>query len=210
MEYINQTTRFIENQLSYPLANPYIMAVLKLSLVLYAVQIAPRAPEYLQELFKNTYVKVGLITLIIYLSGRDMQLAILLAIIYVFGMNLLSGRGALESFSNYSSEYKSSGVVLLEPKLAIYPGCDSITMQDLYKMFDGDKTKFNNSVQYAFQELMARTKTKDSKEMLMKIAYAAGLPYNMSFDKPETAPYIATLLVNYGYKVSDSCQPPNN
>ena len=160
-------------------------------------------------MFKNTYVKLGLVALIIYLSERDIQLAILLAVIYVFGMNLLSGRGALESFSDYSDNYKASGATLLEPKVVIYPGCDKITMDDLYKMFDGNLTKFKDSVQYAFQELMLRSKTKDSKEMLMKIAYAAGLPYNMSFDKPETAPYIATLLVNYGYKVSDTCQPPH-
>lgn len=208
MEYVNQTTRFIESKLAYPLSNPYIMAVLKITLALYGAQIAPKAPEYLQQLFKNTFVKLILIALIIYLSERDIQLAILLAIIYVFGMNLLSGRGVIESYSDYSSDYKASGATLVEPKTALYPGCDKITMDDLHKMFDGDKTKLNNSVQYAFQELMMRSKTKDSKEMLMKIAYAAGLPYNMSFDKPETAPYIATLLVNYGYKVSDTCRPP--
>jgi hypothetical protein len=208
MEYVNQTTRFIESKLAYPLSNPYIMAVLKITLALYGAQIAPKAPEYLQQLFKNTFVKLILIALIIYLSERDIQLAILLAIIYVFGMNLLSGRGVLESYGDYSSDYKPSGATLVEPKTGLYPGCDKITMDDLHKMFDGDKTKLNNSVQYAFQELMMRSKTKDSKEMLMKIAYAAGLPYNMSFDKPETAPYIATLLVNYGYKVSDTCRPP--
>ena len=37
--------------------------------------------------------------------------------------------------------------------------------------------------------------------MLLKI-------FNLSFDKPETAPYIATLLVNYGYNIKGDCQPP--
>jgi hypothetical protein len=209
MEYINQAENFVEKQLSYPLSNPYIMAVLKITFALYAAQIAPRAPDYLQTLFKNTFVKLFLIALIIYLSEKDLQLAILIAIIYVFGMNLLSGRGFFESFSNYSTDYKLSGnSKLIEPKTALYPGCESITMDDLIKLFDGDRSKFSNAVQYSFQELMLRTKSKDSKEMLMKIAYAAGLPYNLSFDKPETAPYIATLLVNYGFNVKDNCHPP--
>jgi hypothetical protein len=209
MEYISQAEKFVEKQISYPLSNPYIMAVLKITFALYAAQISPRAPEYLQKLFKNTFVKLFLIALIIYLSEKDLQLAILLAIIYVFGMNLLSGRGIFESFSNYSSDYKPSGnSKLLEPKTALYPGCESVTMDDLVKVFDGDHSKFSNAVQYSFQELMMRTKSKDSKEMLMKIAYAAGLPYNLSFDKPETAPYIATLLVNYGFNVKDNCHPP--
>jgi hypothetical protein len=209
MEYISQAEKFVEKQLSYPLSNPYIMAVLKITLALYAAQISPKAPEYLQNLFKNTFVKLFLIALIVYLSEKDLQLAVLIAIIYVFGMNLLSGRGFFESFSNYSSDYKPSGnSKLLEPQTALYPGCESVTMDDLIKIFEGDRSKFANAVQYSFQELMLRTKTKDSKELLMKIAYAAGLPYNLSFDKPETAPYIATLLVNYGFNVKDKCQPP--
>jgi small basic protein len=208
MEYIRQAGHFVEDKLAYPLSNPYIMAVLKITLALYGAQIAPKAPTYLENLFKNTFVKLILIALIIYLSEKDIQLAVLLSIIYVFGMNVLSGRGPLESFASFSSEYKGSDAKLLEPKTMLYPGCENITMDDLYKMFEGDHSKFANAVQYSFQELMLRTKTKDSKELLMKLAYAAGLPYNLSFDKPETAPYIATLLVNYGFRVKDTCEPP--
>jgi hypothetical protein len=209
MEYIRQSTQFLENSLAYPLSNPYIMAVLKISLALYGAQIAPKSPKYIEDLFKNTFVKILLIFLIIYLSERDFQLAILLAVIYVLGMNIASGRGVFESFSNYSSEYKGSGAKMLEPKTMLYPGCSDVTMDDLYKMFEGNQTKMQNSVQYSFQELLLKSKTKDSKELVMKLAYAAGLPYNLSFDKPETAPYIATLLVNYGFEINDKCQPPN-
>lgn len=209
MEYIRQSTQFLENRLAYPLSNPYIMAVLKISLALYGAQIAPKSPKYIEDLFKNTFVKILLIFMIIYLSERDFQLAILLAVIYVLGMNVVSGRGVFESFSNYSSEYKGSGAKMLEPKTMLYPGCSDVTMDDLYKMFEGDTSKMQNAVQYSFQELLLKSKTKDSKELVMKLAYAAGLPYNLSFDKPETAPYIATLLVNYGFQINDKCQPPH-
>lgn len=208
MEYIRQSTQFLENSLAYPLSNPYIMAVLKISLALYGAQIAPRSPKMIETLFKNTFVKIALIFLIIYLSEKDIQLAIILAVIYVLGMNIISGRGIFESFSNYSSEYKGSGAKMLEPKTMLYPGCESVTMDDLYKMFEGDRSKMQNSVQYAFQELLLKSNTKNSKELVMKLAYAAGLPYNLSFDKPETAPYIATLLVNYGFEINDKCHPP--
>lgn len=209
MEYLRQTESYIESAAAYPLSNPYIMAILKVGLTLYAAQIAPKTPQYLQDWFQNTYVKLFAIGLIVFLSERDIQLAILVSIIYVFGMNLLSGRGILESFADYSSEYKPySESKLIEPQTAIYPGCQNVTMNDLYKAFDGDRIKMNQTVQYSFQELMARTKSKDSKELLTKIAYAAGLPYNLSFDKPETAPYIATLLVNYGFNINDLCKPP--
>ena len=60
MEYIRQSTQFLENQIAYPLSNPYIMAVLKITLALYGAQIAPKAPKYLEDLFKNTFVKIRL------------------------------------------------------------------------------------------------------------------------------------------------------
>lgn len=209
MEYLSKAESYVESTVSYPLSNPYIMAILKVGLALYAAQIAPKTPDYLQVWFQNTYIKLIAIATIAFLSERDLQLSILIAIIYVFGMNLLSGRGILESFADYSSTYVSSGdFKLIEPKSAIYPGCEEVTMDDLYKVFEGDHVKMNQTVQYSFQELMAKSSGKDSKEMLTKIAYAAGLPYNLSFDKPETAPYIATLLVNYGFDIKDLCKPP--
>jgi hypothetical protein len=210
METLRTTQSYVESTINYSLANPYIMAIVKVGLALYAAQIAPKTPEYLQVWFQNTYVKLIAIATIAYLGEKDIQLAILIAIVYVFGMNLLSGRGILESFSEYSSSYKPSGdFKLIEPKTAIYPGCQEVTMDDLYKVFEGDNAKMNQTVQYSFQELMARSSSKDSKDMLTKIAYAAGLPYNLSFDKPETAPYIATLLVNYGFNIKDLCKPPS-
>lgn len=208
MEYVKQASDFIEKQIQYPMSNPYIMAFVKVTLALYAAQIAPRPPQYLSNFFQNTFAKVALITIIVYLSNKDLQLALLLSIIYVYGMNLLAGRGMFESFADYSSEYKGSGAQLLEPRTMLYPGCEKITMDDLYKVFEGDKKKFETTVQYAFQELMSRSKTKDTKELVQKLAYAAGLPYNLSFDKPETAPYISTLLVNYGFTIDELCKPP--
>jgi hypothetical protein len=209
MDYLKTLQLKTEMGINQVLANPYIMTVLKLSLTLYASQIAPRAPDALQKFFSNVYAKIFLIFIIVYLSEKDFQLAILIAVIFVLSMNALSGRGLFESFADYTGKYiPEGGFTLIEPKTMIYPGCHNITMDDLYKMFDGDKSKMQSAVQYSFKELVQKTKSKDSKELLTKIAYSAGLPYNLSFDKPETAPYIATLLVNYGYNIKGDCQPP--
>jgi hypothetical protein len=211
MEYVNKTKILVESSVNKLLSNPYIMTVVKITLTLYAAQIAPKTPLYIENVFKNTYFKLFAISLMIYLSNKDLQLSILIAIIYVLGMNLLSGRGVLESFSNYDPNYKpyKEGTKLIESKNVIFPGCENITMQDLLATFEGDRTKFTNTVQYSMQQLMKSSKSKDAKDELMKIARYIGLPYNMSIDKPETAPYIATLLVNYGFEVNNSCRPPH-
>jgi hypothetical protein len=219
MNQINSATRMIESQIDIPLSNPYIMAILKIGLTLFASQIAPRPPQYIQDLFKNTFVKIGLISLIVYISGKDLQLALLISIIFVLGSNFLSGRNMIESFqsfignelSDFSKEYKSDNKMkLLESTSDIYPGCENITMQDLQKIFDGDITKFSKTVNHSFKELIATAKDKPSQDKIMAIGRYAGLSNNMTFENPETAPYLATLLVNYGFNINDKCQPPNN
>lgn len=210
MEYVNKTKILVESSVNKLLSNPYIMTVVKITLALYAAQIAPKTPQYVEDVFKNTYFKIFAISLMIYLSNKDLQLAILIAIIYVLGMNLLSGREVLESFGDYDPNYKPyKDTKLLESKNEIFPGCENITMQDLLALFEGDRKKFTNTVQYSMQQLIKSSKSKDAKDELMKIARYIGLPYNISFDKPESAPYIATLLVNYGFEVNNSCRPPN-
>jgi hypothetical protein len=219
MNQINNTTNMIEAQLDQPLSNPYIMAILKVSLALYAAQIAPRPPAYVQDFFKNTYAKIGLISLIVYISEKDLQLALLIALIFVLGSNFLSGRDILESFQSFSgkevAEYSktydaTNKMQLLESKSDIFPGCENITMKDLQAIFDGDITQFSKAVNHSFKQLVASAKDKSSRDRIIAIGRYAGLSDNMTFEDPDTAPYLATLLVNYGFNLNDKCKPPSD
>lgn len=207
MDYANQIIQKADSGMKTVLQNPYVMAVLKVTLVLYAVQFAPRLPQPLTKLMNNTFFKIFALFLIMYLSERDFQLAIVFAVIFVLGANVLSGRGLLESFADFSKDFKPSGATLIEPKLAVYPGCNKMTIQDLLTAFDGDVNKLASTVQYTYSELLAKVSDKNSKERLMKIAYAVGLPYNIEFND-ENAPYIATLLMYFGFQFGVDCRAP--
>ena len=219
MEQITKTFKVVESQIDIPLQNPYVMAITKIFLALFGAMIAPRPPKFLQDILSNTFVKVAFIALIVYISEKDLQLALLCAIIFVFGINVLSGRSFLESFTSYSGtpelaeflkDYKiTNKMTLLESKSDLFPGCENVTMNDLVKLFDGDVSKFSKAVNVSFRELIATAKNKTAKDRIMTIAHYAGLNDNMTFDNPETAPYLATLLVNYGFNISDKCQPPH-
>lgn len=202
------------------LSNPYFTTSAKILLLLYASQIAPRAPGVLVDLFKNVFVKIGLIALMLYMALYDFQFSIIFAIILVLGMNVASGRSVLESYSNietkidtlaeYSKTYTPSGkFTLLDPQNEIYPGCVNITQKDLLNIFDNDHYKLHKSAQHAYYELLNDKSyvDLDAKERLLKIATKAGLPYNVEVND-ENAPFIATLLINYNFIVSDTCKPP--
>lgn len=208
-EKFTEFSKMAESGLNKALVNPYVMAVVKLTLVIYAARIAPRLPDVVQKALENTFVKIFLLMLMVYISEKDFQLAVILAIIYVMGVNFMSGRGPLESFANYSSEYTSQTTSkLIEPKTAIYPGCLNMTIADLEKAFDGDQQKLTAATTLAFKELVSMAKDKSAKERFMQIAYATGLPYNIKMTD-ENAPYIATILVYRGFDLGNTCTAPN-
>jgi hypothetical protein len=222
----------IQNNLDKVFKNPYIMAILKVFLILYASQIAPRMPNYVQDTFKMTIVKLIAVFALAYISEVDFQLAILIAIILVLGTNLISGRGVFESYKNldfYNNESQNVGIYqsdinkytdllgapakvkkvnLMESQTDIFPGCIKVSMKDLLSLFDGDSTKLQNTVSNVFFELQKSLPKDKSEENLLKMARAAGLPYNVEMNDAN-APLIATLLLNHGYKISDACQPLN-
>lgn len=208
MDSINAITKQADNYIQPVLTNPYVMAILKITIALYASQLAPKLPQSVLTLLNNTFVKIAFVALIVYLSEKDLQLALMLAVLYVLSINVLSGRGFLESFSDYSSEYKPVGdLKLIEPKTAIYPGCQSITLDDLVQAFDGDKIKLQTAVQYSYAELLNQAKDKNAKETLMKMAYAVGLPHNVNFTN-ENAGLISTLLMYNGFQFGKTCVAP--
>ena len=189
------------------LQNPYMMATIKIVLILYAVQLYSPLPSPLNSYLGPVFSNILALAFLIYISEHDIQLAIILAILYVGGLQFMRRGQTTEGFAPYSAEYEITGKEkLIEPRTMIYPGCHDITMADLENAFEGDNMKLQKAVQYSFVELMSKL-DKSGKENLLKIAYATGLPYNVKFND-ENAPLIATILLNYGYKLSDTCHPP--
>ena len=230
MNTFKQVEITVKTNLDKILSNGIIMGFLKIFLVLYAVKIAPSPPEQINVLFDNTYFKIFAVALLAYISSVDFQLVILLAIILVLGFNVLSGRKMLESFKSvhnplYASENAdwigdSAKVTTLlgepvqlgpqpvESDTDVFPGCTKVTMKDLVNIFEGDHFKLRDTVQFAYFDLMDKLTDKDAKVRLQKVAYAAGLNRNVPLTD-ENAPFIATILLNRGYSVTDTCQPPN-
>lgn len=230
MEAIQKLEHTVENTIKPILSNPYVMAILKVSLILYAAQLAPKIPIQISQFFNNSFVKMLAIFLIAYITQVDFQLSLILAIVFVIGSNVASGRGFLESYGNvYTSTYNEDrghffsdqtqyktllgqpAVIgtqkLIESSSDDYSGCVNVKMTDILALFDNDHMKMQTSVQHVMQDLMSKL-SGTPKDNLLKIARAIGYPYNVTFTD-ENAPLLATMLVNYNFKINDKCQPPN-
>ncbi|NBU33762.1 hypothetical protein EB118_02000 [bacterium] len=210
MEQLKEFSKRAEEFIQPAMTNPYIMAILKITLTLYASSIAPNPPDFMKGLFKNTYFKMLALTLILYISQVDFQLSIILSIAFVVTMNVLSGRSALESYANYTAQYTPTATSkLIEPHIHIHPSCINVTNDQLIALFGGDTLKLQESVNQAYKQLLSSTKGT-ANEVLQKFARAMGLPYNVRWEEPTTAPLVATLLINAGVIVTEKCKPPSD
>lgn len=207
MESVKNISMIVEKNLDKVLSNPYVMAVLKITLALYAAQLAPKLPTGASTLFDNTFIKIIAIALISYLANKDFQLSIMLAVIFVLAANVASGRNALESFAAIDASAVKGNAKLIEPKAMIYPGCQNITMQDLIDAFDGNAIQMQNAVMTTYKQLLLKIKDKEAKDKVMTIAHAIGLPYNVPLNE-ENAPYYATILMYVGFAFDDTCKQP--
>lgn len=222
MEYIKTVEDYTKTNIQTALQNPYFMAILKISLILYASQLAPRLPEHATSYFQNPFVKIISIFFIGLIADVDFQLAIILAVIFVVGSNLMSGRGLLESYSDTAMSFSASQnefmdllgkpttlnkLTILESKTDNFPGCNGITIKDLLEVFDNDALKLQKGLSYTYHQLVQTMPPGEAKENLLKMARYTGLPYNVPLTD-ENAPLISTLLLQVGYSISKTCTAP--
>ena len=109
-------------------------------------------------------------------------------------------------FTNYDFQFSLIFALIL---VEIVPGCENIKYTDLLKIFDNDQDKLQTSAQHALYELFNTPEYQNSTaaERLKKTVYMAGIPGNLEIND-ENSPWIASLLVNYNFIVSNTCKAP--
>ena len=190
--------------------NPYIMAIAKVTVILYASQLAPKLPTDAYRIFDNIFVKIAAVFMIIVSAERqDYQMALVIAIAYVFSLNAISGRKLMETFADFPFEGKAGTQKLIEPKSILYPGCEKTTVADLELAFAGDVGRLQSTVRYAYGELLKKMADTPVKDRIMRLARASGLPMNVQLNE-ENAPLISTILMYYGNVITPTCAPPSD
>lgn len=80
------------------LKNDYVSSTLSLFLVLYAGLARPQLPGFISSLFENAMFKVLILTLVVYTSSKNLQLALMIAVAFTITMNLLNEQKIAEGF----------------------------------------------------------------------------------------------------------------
>ena len=84
--------------LEHILQNSYFIIVLSIFLIVYGPKLHQRLPQSLRNLFNNRVFKILVIFLVVHLSGKNLALALTIAIIFLVTVDSVGYVDAVEKF----------------------------------------------------------------------------------------------------------------
>jgi hypothetical protein len=82
----NDIIKDLEGSFEYIFTNPYISTSIKVLIALYAAFAAPSLPKDLASLLDNSFIRILIAVLIVYIATKDSSMAILLALAFILSL----------------------------------------------------------------------------------------------------------------------------
>jgi len=88
----------VSTLLQSAIKNNYFSGALTVFLILYASLAKPQLPSFIANLFEHPFFRMIVIALIAYISTKDLQVAILITVVFTLTMTLLNEQRIAEGF----------------------------------------------------------------------------------------------------------------
>ena len=100
--------KVVGKQMKFIMNKPVLFGILTLFLALYAPRLHPKVPPILRELLNSPLFRFLVLVLIIYMSNRDLTMALIISIAFILVISLTNTLEAYEyfteeTFSNYET-----------------------------------------------------------------------------------------------------------
>ena len=79
-------------------SNKYLTSGLSLFLAMYASMARPQLPPFIAALFDNAVFRMLILSLVVFMSGQNVQLSVMVAVAFTVTMNLLNEQKIAEGF----------------------------------------------------------------------------------------------------------------
>tara|TARA_B110000879_G_C11061465_1_gene466887 strand:- start:98 stop:709 length:612 start_codon:yes stop_codon:yes gene_type:complete len=104
-----------EKFLNNLLGGPYVYGAIVLIIGMYGPRLSPRLPTPVRDLFNNAYFRFVVLTMVVYLSNKNLYLAMTVSIAFVLLLNLANSLEVEEHFvKKYAENFSEFGTVLTE------------------------------------------------------------------------------------------------
>lgn len=92
------------NKILKPLDNIYISTALSMFLIIYGAMARPELPNFIKDALKNDAIRLVYLFLLAYLSDKNPQVALVIAVFFMVGFGLLADSEVSESFEDAVEE----------------------------------------------------------------------------------------------------------
>jgi len=101
---MEQFNTLVNDNLGWVHTNKIIFSLLVLIVIIYAAQVRPKLPSYVETLFENTIFKFVVIAYIVYLINHDKQLAIILSAAFLLTLHMVN-KQQTEKLTNLKNKH---------------------------------------------------------------------------------------------------------
>ena len=93
-------TKTVSSGLSTKKSNPYLYGIIILALTMYGPRLSPALPSPIKKIFNSPIFRILVLTLVIYLTNKDLSMALIISIGFVLVVSLSSSLETFEYFDN--------------------------------------------------------------------------------------------------------------
>lgn len=97
-------TKTVKSGLKTSTVNPYLYGIIIVALTMYGPRLSPGLPEPIKKMFNSPIFRILVLTLIIYLTNRDLTIALIVSIGFVLVVSLSSSLETFEYFTDVADE----------------------------------------------------------------------------------------------------------
>ena len=101
---IKEIPKSLKNILKMEKTNPYLYGIVIIALTMYGPRLSPGLPTPMKNLFNSTFFRILILALIIYLSSKNLPLALIVSVGFVLVVSLASSLETFEYFENLTEE----------------------------------------------------------------------------------------------------------
>jgi hypothetical protein len=105
MDYADSITETLDSVLEPLHSNPTLFSFVSLFLVLYGSLAKPKLPNVIRQLFDNAIFRVAILSLLLFKKGNDIQLSLMVAIAYIYTMQMNNMEKTTEKFQSKINYY---------------------------------------------------------------------------------------------------------
>lgn len=90
-------------QVNTVMTSPYFTAILTMCLILYASMVRPDLPNFVVALFEQWWFRFIFLFLIAFTATKNIQVAVIAALVFLMTMLFVSERKMAEGFATYKN-----------------------------------------------------------------------------------------------------------